>query len=118
MLPGIDGWQVCREIRKKSKVPIIMISAKGETIDKVIGLELGADNYLVKPFEAKELIARIHAVLRRYEGKEESKRSPSNGREIWVRNRSFQKDLRDVRFRKADGGDHQGALPWCGYIDS
>lgn len=65
MLPGIDGWQVCREIRKKSKVPIIMISAKGETIDKVIGLELGADNYLVKPFEAKEVIAHINALLRR-----------------------------------------------------
>ena len=65
MLPGIDGWQVCREIRKKSNVPIIMVSAKGETIDKVIGLELGADDYIVKPFENKELIARINAVTRR-----------------------------------------------------
>ena len=65
MLPGIDGWQVCREIRKKSNVPIIMITAKGETIDKVIGLELGADDYIVKPFDAKEVIARINAVTRR-----------------------------------------------------
>lgn len=65
MLPGMDGWQVCREIRKKSNVPIIMITAKGETIDKVIGLELGADDYIVKPFDAKEVIARINAVTRR-----------------------------------------------------
>ena len=65
MLPGKDGWQVCREIRKNSNVPIIMLSAKGETIDKVIGLELGADDYIVKPFDAKEVIARINAVTRR-----------------------------------------------------
>lgn len=65
MLPGIDGWQICREIRKKSNVPIIMITAKGETIDKVIGLELGADDYIVKPFDAKEVIARINAITRR-----------------------------------------------------
>ena len=65
MLPKMDGWQVCREIRKKSNVPIIMITAKGETIDKVIGLELGADDYIVKPFDAKEVIARINAVTRR-----------------------------------------------------
>ncbi|MCL2368275.1 MAG: response regulator transcription factor [Oscillospiraceae bacterium] len=66
MLPGLDGWGVCREIRRTSKVPIIMLTAKGETFDKVTGLELGADDYLVKPFEPKELIARIHAVMRRY----------------------------------------------------
>ena len=65
MLPGMDGWQICREIRKKSNVPIIMITAKGETIDKVIGLELGADDYIVKPFDAKEVIARINAITRR-----------------------------------------------------
>ena len=65
MMPGLDGWQVCREIRKKSNVPIIMITAKGETFDKVLGLELGADDYVVKPFDAKEIIARIKAVLRR-----------------------------------------------------
>ena len=65
MMPGLDGWQVCREIRKKSNVPIIMITAKGETFDKVLGLELGADDYVVKPFDAKEIVARIKAVLRR-----------------------------------------------------
>ncbi|MCL2562887.1 MAG: response regulator transcription factor [Oscillospiraceae bacterium] len=66
MLPSLDGWGVCREIRRTSKVPIIMLTAKGETFDKVTGLELGADDYIVKPFEPKELIARIHAVMRRY----------------------------------------------------
>ena len=66
MLPGIDGWQVCREIRKKSNVPIIMITAKVETFDKVLGLELGADDYILKPFDSKEMIARVRAVLRRY----------------------------------------------------
>jgi len=65
MLPGMDGLQVCREIRKKSSVPIIMITAKGETIDKVIGLEIGGDDYIVKPFDAKEVIARINAITRR-----------------------------------------------------
>ena len=65
MLPELDGWQVCREIRKTSQVPIIMLTAKGEVFDKILGLELGADDYVVKPFEAKEVVARIHAVLRR-----------------------------------------------------
>lgn len=65
MLPGLDGWQVCRKIRNSSNVPIIMLSAKGETFDKVLGLELGADDYIVKPFETKEVLARIKAVLRR-----------------------------------------------------
>ena len=65
MLPKMDGWQVCREIRKKSTRPIIMLTAKGEVFDKVLGLELGADDYVVKPFETKEVIARINAVLRR-----------------------------------------------------
>lgn len=67
MLPGIDGYQVCREIRAKSNVPIIMLSAKGETFDKVLGLELGADDYMMKPFDSKELVARVKAVLRRYQ---------------------------------------------------
>lgn len=65
MLPGLDGWQVCREVRKTSQCPIIMLTAKGEVFDKVLGLELGADDYVVKPFEAKEVVARIRAVLRR-----------------------------------------------------
>ena len=67
MLPVMDGWQVCREIRRTSQVPIIMLTAKGETYDKVSGLEMGADDYVTKPFEVKELIARIHAVMRRTE---------------------------------------------------
>ncbi len=67
MLPVKDGWQVCREIRAVSDTPIIMLTAKGETFDKVLGLELGADDYIVKPFEPKELIARMKAVLRRAE---------------------------------------------------
>lgn len=65
MLPSLDGWQVCREIRKKSNIPIIMLTAKGETFDKVLGLDLGADDYVVKPFDTKEVVARIKAVLRR-----------------------------------------------------
>ncbi len=79
MLPGIDGWQVCREIRKSSDVPIIMLTAKGETFDKILGLELGADDYVSKPFDAKEVIARIKAVLRRS-------------------NISDNKDVKEVRF--------------------
>ena len=65
MLPGMDGWQVCRAIRQTSSIPIIMLSAKDETFDKVLGLELGADDYITKPFEGKELVARVKAVLRR-----------------------------------------------------
>ena len=67
MLPGIDGYQVCRELRATSSVPIIMLSAKGEIFDKVLGLELGADDYMIKPFDSKELVARVKAVLRRYQ---------------------------------------------------
>ena len=67
MLPGMDGYQVCREIRHKSNVPVIMLSAKGEIFDKVLGLELGADDYMIKPFDSKELVARVKAVLRRFE---------------------------------------------------
>ena len=66
MLPGIDGYQVCRELRTKSQTPIIMLSAKGEVFDKVLGLEMGADDYMEKPFDSKELVARVKAVLRRY----------------------------------------------------
>lgn len=66
MLPGMDGYQVCREIRMKSQVPIIILSAKGEVFDKVLGLELGADDYMIKPFDSKELVARVKAVLRRF----------------------------------------------------
>lgn len=72
MLPKLDGWQVCREIRKISDTPIIMLTAKGETFDKILGLELGADDYVSKPFDAKEVIARIKAVLRRSNDKDKS----------------------------------------------
>ena len=72
MLPKMDGWQVCREIRKTSSAPIIMLTAKGETFDKVLGLELGADDYVVKPFDAKEVMARVKAVLRRTKGEAEA----------------------------------------------
>ena len=71
MMPGMDGWEVCRTIKKVSSVPIIMLSAKGETFDKVLGLELGADDYIVKPFDAKELVARVKAILRRSSGERE-----------------------------------------------
>lgn len=67
MLPGIDGYQICQELRSTSQVPIIMLSAKGEIFDKVLGLELGADDYMIKPFDSKELVARVKAVLRRYQ---------------------------------------------------
>ena len=83
MLPEMDGWQVCKEIRKNSEVPIIMLTAKSDTFDKVLGLELGADDYMTKPFEAKELLARVKAVLRRTETQE----SPSN-KEVRFKNLS------------------------------
>lgn len=81
MLPGIDGYQVCREVRANSQIPIIMLSAKGEVFDKVLGLELGADDYMIKPFDSKELVARVKAVLRRYQQpitREDSKLPPDS----------------------------------------
>lgn len=77
MLPGIDGYQVCREIRSKYPTPIIMLSAKGEVFDKVLGLELGADDYMEKPFDTKELIARVKSVLRRYKATPAETADPS-----------------------------------------
>ena len=77
MLPGIDGYQVCRELRTSSQVPIIMLSAKGEIFDKVLGLELGADDYMIKPFDSKELVARVKAVLRRYHAAPAAPAAPS-----------------------------------------
>ena len=73
MMPDVDGWEACRQIREFSQVPIIMLTAKGDVFDKVMGLELGADDYIVKPFETKEVVARIRAVLRRTDGGEEQK---------------------------------------------
>lgn len=82
MLPGMDGYEVCREIRKHSSVPIIMLSAKGEVFDKVLGLELGADDYMIKPFDSKELVARVKAVLRRFQAVPDS--GSEAGREMQV----------------------------------
>ncbi len=76
MLPGIDGYQVCREIRQKSQTPVIILSAKGEVFDKVLGLELGADDYIEKPFDTKELVARVKAVLRRYKATAPAPQAP------------------------------------------
>jgi DNA-binding response OmpR family regulator len=99
MLPKKDGWQICREIREHSSKPIIMISAKGETIDKVLGLELGADDYIVKPFDMKEVFARIKAVLRRY-----AKQDSSDGELIKFENLeiSLQKYELKVRGKAVD----------------
>ena len=80
MLPGIDGYEVCREIRKTSQTPIIMLSAKTEVFDKVLGLELGADDYMIKPFDSKELVARVKAVLRSYASTSTPKTSSSEKR--------------------------------------
>ena len=84
MMPGMDGWEVCRRIRQNNKTPIIMLTAKGETYDKVLGLELGADDYMVKPFDTKEVVARIKAVLRRCTPSEQ----PSTGGQITYDNLS------------------------------
>ncbi len=75
MLPGLDGYQVLKTIRKKSEIPVIMLTARDETFDKVLGLELGADDYITKPFDPKELVARVKAVLRRTQGGEEEKKN-------------------------------------------
>ncbi len=103
MLPGIDGYQVCREVRSGSPVPIIMLSAKGEVFDKVLGLELGADDYMMKPFDPKELVARVRAVLRRYSPgrpgtaeKDNTKRVQYDGLEINLTNYSVVCDSRPV----------------------
>ena len=80
MLPGMDGYEVCREIRKKHSTPIIMLSAKGEVFDKVLGLELGADDYIIKPFDSKELVARVKAVLRRTGSSNEKSEVASNSK--------------------------------------
>ncbi|MBR5272995.1 MAG: response regulator transcription factor [Clostridia bacterium] len=94
MLPKMDGWQVCREIRRFSSKPIIMLSAKGETVDKVLGLELGADDYISKPFEIKEVIARIKAVFRRY-GTDENE----DVREVKYENLSINLENYELRVR-------------------
>ena len=82
MLPGIDGYKVCREIRHKSNLPIIMLFAKGEVFDKVLGLELGADDYIIKPFDSKELVARVKAVLRRFQPAAPAAASQTTGKYV------------------------------------
>lgn len=82
MLPGIDGYDVCREIRKISSVPIIMLSAKGEVFDKVLGLKIGADDYIIKPFDSNELVARVQAILRRVGEKEDTTSTVAEGDEV------------------------------------
>lgn len=97
MLPEIDGYQVCREIRQISSVPIIMLTAKGEVFDKVLGLELGADDYIVKPFDSKELVARVKAVLRRYDNKD-----AANSKQIVVPNMTINQSTYVVTYHGKD----------------
>ncbi len=99
MLPGIDGYQVCREIRSKAQTPVIMLSAKGEVFDKVLGLELGADDYMEKPFDSKELIARAKAVLRRCQAA--PKEEPKN-------------DIKNVRYDDLDINLTNYSVVYCG----
>ena len=82
MLPGRDGYDIMREIRKTSDVPILMLTARGDTLDKVVGLELGADDYIQKPFEPKELMARVKAVLRRYESRSDQHRQAGDDQPV------------------------------------
>ena len=95
MMPEADGWQVCKEIRKTNDTPIIMLTAKGETFDKVLGLELGADDYMVKPFETKELMARIKAVLRRYDPKDKSSQEEIKYENISINLANYELKLND-----------------------
>ena len=96
MLPKKDGWQVCREIRKNSTTPIIMLTAKSETFDKVLGLELGADDYMTKPFEPKELIARIKAVLRRSESSDDSEKKTVSYNNLYINIENYELKINDV----------------------
>ncbi len=94
MLPGLDGWEVCRRVRAESDVPIIMLTARDDDIDKIVGLELGADDYLTKPFNPRELVARIKAILRRSGRPAESRESDAH---IAIRNLAIYPDRRQVR---------------------
>ncbi|MCG0276334.1 MAG: response regulator transcription factor [Thermosediminibacteraceae bacterium] len=96
MLPVIDGWTVCREIRKKSDIPIIMLTARGEEFDKVLGFELGADDYVVKPFSPRELVARVKALLRRFGHKESGQALEFEGLVIEPESRSVKVDGKEV----------------------
>lgn len=94
MMPKLDGWQVCRKIRKKSQCPIIMLTAKGELFDKVLGLELGADDYIVKPFETKEVVARVKAVLRRAGVRRETKAKEVNYDGLYINMENYELRVR------------------------
>ena len=104
MMPVMDGWEVCRKIRAKDNTPIIMLTAKGETYDKVLGLELGADDYIVKPFDAKEVTARIKAVLRRSSAKEEENKGVYD-----FDNLHLDMNRYELKVRQGRGGSVQGA---------
>ena len=107
MLPGMDGYEICREIRKDSKVPIIMLSAKTEVFDKVLGLELGADDYMIKPFDSKELVARVKAVLRRFNENTAPKEEPSNNKVIEYKDLKINLANYEVTFK----GEHVEMTP-------
>ncbi|HET7737624.1 MAG TPA: response regulator transcription factor [Tepidiformaceae bacterium] len=96
MMPGMDGFEVCREIRKRSDVPILMLTARNEDIDKIVGLELGADDYMTKPFNPREMVARVKAILRRFEGG----RKPQNA--ITAANLSVDKARREARIDETE----------------
>ncbi|MBE7015251.1 MAG: response regulator transcription factor [Ruminococcaceae bacterium] len=97
MLPGMDGWQVCREIRKSANTPIIMLTAKSDTFDKVLGLELGADDYMTKPFEAKELLARVKAVLRRSEAHETASSKEVSYEKLCINIENYELKINDAQ---------------------
>ena len=115
MMPVMDGWEVCRKLRAKDNTPIIMLTAKGETYDKVLGLELGADDYIVKPFDAKEVTARIKAVLRRSSAKEEENKGVYDfdnlhlGFEYYGDSRTIDVHVKRLR-EKLEGASEQWSL--------
>ena len=122
MLPGMDGWQVCRAVRQISQIPIIMLTAKAETFDKVLGLELGADDYMTKPFEGKELLARVKAVLRRSAPASNEKDTLSfpgltvslEKYEVYYQGKPVEmppKELEVLYFRPHRGGEWPGSQP-------
>lgn len=116
MLPGIDGYQVCREIRTTSSVPIIMLSAKGEVFDKVLGLELGADDYMEKPFDTKELVARVKAVLRRFKSGSVPAEANANTKKVEYPDLTINLTNYSVIYRGKQWRCHQKS--WSSYTSS
>jgi DNA-binding response OmpR family regulator len=115
MMPEIDGWEVCRRLRKESDLPIIMLTARGDDVDKIVGLELGADDYMTKPFNARELVARVKAVLRRYSaGKAPEKVLQVGDLRIDPERHEVNIGERAIELRPKEFDDHTGAQPaWC-----